>query len=210
MTTPALVVAVSGGGSNLQAIIDAIALGQLHARIALVISDRPECGGVQRAIAQRIPVCAVPFPRHATPAQRIMWETHLLGVVNVFAPEMVVLAGFMRILSATGLAMLAMPIINQHPALLPADGGEHYRLADGRVIPALRGAHVVADALAQRLPVTGCTVHYVVPAVDRGPVIATHEVPIEANDSVETLHARIRGVEQQVLISALKTLLATP
>jgi phosphoribosylglycinamide formyltransferase-1 len=106
--------------------------------------------------------------------------------------------------------MLAMPIINQHPALLPADGGEHYRLADGRVIPALRGAHVVADALAQRLPVTGCTVHYVVPAVDRGPVIATHEVPIEANDSVETLHARIRGVEQQVLISALKTLLATP
>lgn len=210
MTTPALVVAVSGGGSNLQAIIDAIAADELAARIALVVSDRPECGGVQRAIAQRIPVCAVPFPRRATPAQRAAWEAQLLGVVNVFAPDLVVLAGFMRILSASGLATLTMPIINQHPALLPADGGEHYQLSDGRVIPALRGAHVVADALAQRLPVTGCTVHYVVPAVDRGPVIATHEVPIETTDSVETLHARIRSVEQHVLITALKSLLASP
>ena len=208
MTTPALVVAVSGGGSNLQAIIDAIAADELAARIALVVSDRPECGGVQRAIAQRIPVCAVPFPRRAMPAQRAAWEAQLLGVVNVFAPDLVVLAGFMRILSASGLATLTMPIINQHPALLPADGGEH--LSDGRVIPALRGAHVVADALALRLPVTGCTVHYVVPAVDRGPVIATHEVPIETTDSVETLHARIRSVEQHVLITALKSLLASP
>jgi len=210
MTVRALVVAVSGGGSNLQAIIDAIATDELAARIALVISDRPECGGVQRAIARRIPVCAVPFPHRATPAQRAAWEAQLLGVVNVFAPDMVVLAGFMRILSAPGLASLAMPIINQHPALLPADGGESYQLADGRVIPALRGAHVVADALTQRLPVTGCTVHYVVPAVDRGPVIATHEVPIEANDTVEALHARIRSVEQRVLITALKSLLALP
>jgi orotidine-5'-phosphate decarboxylase len=80
MTYPAIVVAVSGGGSNLQALIDAIADGRIKARIALVISDRPDCGGVQRALNQRIPVCAVPFPRQATPAQRTDWERTIVAL----------------------------------------------------------------------------------------------------------------------------------
>jgi phosphoribosylglycinamide formyltransferase-1 len=206
MTTKALAIAVSGGGSNLQAVIDAIAAGVLPLRIAVVISDRPDCGGVLRAAQQRLPVCAIPYPRRATPAERLAWESQMIAVLQSFAPDMLLLAGFMRILSAATLATISVPIINQHPALLPADGGEVVATHAGHRIPALRGAHVVADALAQSLPVTGCTVHYVVPAVDRGPVIATREVPILATDTVDTLHARIRSVEQPLLIETLQHL----
>jgi phosphoribosylglycinamide formyltransferase-1 len=103
--------------------------------------------------------------------------------------------------------MLPMPVINQHPALLPDDGSDTVALSDGRVIPALRGAHVVRDALALQLPMTGCTVHTVVPEVDRGPVLASHEVAILPDDSEETLHSRISSVEQPLLITTLQVLL---
>ena len=207
MTYPAIVVAVSGGGSNLQALIDAIADGRINARIALVISDRPDCGGVQRALNQRIPVCAVPFPRQATPAQRTDWEQTIVALICAVQPDLLLLSGFMRILSAPALSALPMPVINQHPALLPADGGDVVTLRDGQVIPALRGAHVVRDALALQLPVTGCTLHAVVPEVDRGPVLARQEVVILPDDNEETLHARIRAVEQPLLITTLQLLL---
>lgn len=203
MSQTTLAIMVSGGGSNLQAVIDAIAAGKLSWRIGLVLSDRPECGGVQRAIAHRIPVCAIPYPPRATAFQREAWEQRALGVVRAFAPDMVLLSGFMRILSAETLNSVSIPIINQHPALLPADGGDTYELADGRVIPALRGAHVVADALRLRIPMTGCTIHYVVPEVDRGPVIATHEVPVLPDDTEESLHQRIRTAEQRLLVRTL-------
>lgn len=208
MTIPALAIAVSGGGSNLQAVIDAISHGTLRARIALVLSDRPDCGGVQRAVQHRLPICALPYPRHATPAQRIAWEVVMRQIIQAVQPDLLLLAGFMRILSADTLASLAMPIINQHPSLLPADGGDTVTLHDGRVIPALRGAHVVRDALQQKLPMTGCTIHTVVPAVDRGPVIASAEVPINADDDEQSLHQRIRSVEQPLLIATLQRLLA--
>lgn len=204
MSLPSLAVAVSGGGSNLQAVLDAIEHGELACNVGLVLSDRPECGGVQRAIAYRIPVCAIPYPRRATPAQRIAWEQQALAVINAFTPDVVLLSGFMRILSADTLSQMSMPVINQHPALLPDDGGELYQLRNGRTIPALRGAHVVADALTHKLPVTGCTIHYVVPEVDRGPVIATSEVPVLPADDADTLHSRIRIAEQRLLVDTLK------
>lgn len=203
MSHPSIAIVVSGGGSNLQAVFDAIAHDELSCRVGLVLSDRPECGGVQRAIAQRVPVCAIPYPRRATPAQRLAWEHQALSVINAFAPDLVLLSGFMRILSAETLSQLAMPVINQHPALLPDDGGETYQLRDGRIIPALRGAHVVADAITQQLPVTGCTIHYVVPAVDRGPVIATCEVPVDPDDDADSLHSRIRVAEQKLIVDTL-------
>ena len=207
MTYPAIVVAVSGGGSNLQALIDAIADGRIHARIALVISDRPDCGGVQRALNQRLPVCAVPFPRQATLAQRADWERSIVALICALKPDLLLLSGFMRILSAPALSALPMSVINQHPALLPTDGGDVVTLSDGRVIPALRGAHVVRDALMLQLPVTGCSIHTVVPEVDRGPVLASQEVVILPDDSEETLHARIRTVEQPLLIATMQVLL---
>jgi phosphoribosylglycinamide formyltransferase-1 len=131
------------------------------------------------------------------------WEQQALAVINAFAPDLLLLSGFMRILSADTLSQLSMPVINQHPALLPDDGSETYQLHDGRTIPALRGAHVVADAITHQLPVTGCTIHYVVPAVDRGPVIATCEVPVNPADDADTLHSRIRVAEQQLLVDTL-------
>lgn len=203
MSQPSVAIVVSGGGSNLQAVLDAIARGALACQVGLVLSDRPECGGIQRAIAQRVPVCAIPYPRRATPAQRLAWEHQALAVIHAFAPDLVLLSGFMRILSADTLSRLSMPVINQHPALLPDDGGDTYQLGDGRTIPALRGAHVVADALAHQLPITGCTIHYVVPEVDRGPVIATCEVPVDPADDADTLHSRIRVAEQQLLVDTL-------
>ena len=208
MTHPALAIAVSGGGSNLQAVIGAIAHHQLHARIALVISERPDCGGVQRALTHRLPVCALPYPSKATTEQRLAWEQVMWQMVMAVQPDMLLLSGFMRILRAETLARFRMPVINQHPSLLPADGGDTVTTRSGLVIPALRGAHVVRDALALRLPVTGCTIHTVVPEVDRGPVIATAEVPIYADDDEATLHARIRTVEQPLLVATLQQLLA--
>lgn len=203
MTIPSIAMVVSGGGSNLQAVLDAIACGELRCRVSVVMSDRPESGGVQRAITHRVPVCAIPYPRRASHDQRLNWERHAVAVMHAFAPDLVVLSGFMRILSAETLDQIALPVINQHPALLPNDGGETYTLRDGRIIPALRGAHVVADALSQRLPITGCTLHYVVPEVDRGPVIGTREVPVAPDDDEATLHQRIRTAEQRLLVDTL-------
>ena len=205
MKQPALVVAASGGGSNLQALIDAIATKSLAMRIALVISDQPTCGAVQRALAHNIAVCAIPYPRRATALQRIAWETQAMQVVDCFGPDIMLLSGFMRILSSPTLARVTVPLLNQHPALLPDDGGDTVTLSDGRTIPALRGAHVVRDAIAQRLPVTGCTIHRVVPEVDSGPVLARAEVPVHSDDNEVTLHGRIRAVEQQLLITTLQS-----
>lgn len=207
MTNPAIVVAVSGGGSNLQALIDAIGDQRVPARIGLVISDCPDCGGVQRALSQHIPVCVVPLPRKATPTQRTDWEQTIVALICAVQPDLLLLSGFMRILSASALAALPMLVINQHPALLPNDGGDVVTLSDGRVIPALRGAHVVRDAIAKQLPMTGCTVHIVVPAVDRGPVLASCEVEVLPDDTEAVLHARIRVAEQPLLIATVQSLL---
>jgi phosphoribosylglycinamide formyltransferase-1 len=174
-------------------------------RIALVLSDQPTSGAVQRAITHSIPVCAIPYPKRATPAERSAWEHTALAVVDCFAPHLILLSGFMRILSSETLSRVHIPMLNQHPALLPDDGGDKVVLPDGRVIPALRGAHVVRDALAQRLPVTGCTIHRVVPDVDRGPVIARASVEVDPTDTEATLHSRIRLVEQQLLLDTLRS-----
>ncbi len=204
MKTPSLVVFASGGGSNLQAIIDAIAVAELQMRIVLVISDQPNSGAVQRALTNSIPVCAIPYPRQATAEQRIAWESTAINVIDSFTPDLVLLSGFMRILSSATLSRVTVPILNQHPALLPDDGGDIVTLHDGRTIPALRGAHVVRDALTQNLPVTGCTIHRVVPEVDRGPVLARAKVDIVPGDDEASLYARIRAVEQPLLIATLQ------
>ena len=126
-----------------------------------------------------------------------------MSVVHCFAPNLILLSGFMRILSSETLSQTSVPMLNQHPALLPDDGGDDVVLPDGRVIPALRGAHVVRDALTRGLTVTGCTIHRVVPEVDRGPVIARATVEIDPADTEATLHARIRLVEQRLLLDTL-------
>ena len=202
-------VLVSGSGSNLQALIDARDTGTLGAEIVLVLSDRADAYGLQRALHHAIPCAFVPLPRapaEARAAVRAAWERQLLGILSVFQPELVVLSGFMRVLSAAFLDRCPAQVINQHPALLPAHGGDHVVTSGGLVIPALRGAHVVAEALRRGLPITGCTVHRVTPAVDDGPVLASAEVPILPGDDEATLHERIKAEERRLIVEVVARL----
>jgi phosphoribosylglycinamide formyltransferase-1 len=214
-------VLLSGSGSNLQALLDAQAVGTLGAEVGLVLSDRADAYGLQRALQRNIPVAYVPLPRSAGPpearaAERAAWERRLLGVLNVFDYDLVLLSGFMRVLSAEFLAGCRAPVINQHPALLPdpggsfnasqGTGGDTVTTSGGVVIPALRGAHVVADALRRGLPITGCTIHYVTPAVDDGPVLATAEVHILPSDDEAALHERIKAEERRLVVEVVARL----
>ncbi len=216
-----IAVLLSGSGSNLQALLDAQDAGSLGAEVGLVISDRADAYGLQRALGRNIPAAFVPLPRvaglpAARAAARVDWERRLLGVLNAFAYDLVLLSGFMRVLSADFLAGCRAAVINQHPALLPdpgrpfdasaASGGDTLTTSAGIVIPALRGAHVVADALRRGLPVTGCTIHRVTPAVDDGPVLARAEVPILPGDDEAALHERIKAAERRLVVEVVARL----
>jgi phosphoribosylglycinamide formyltransferase-1 len=217
-------VLLSGSGSNLQALLDAQAAGTIDAEIALVLTDRPDAYGLQRALGRGLPAACVPLPRAPAPedraAVRAAWERRLLAVLNAFDYDLVLLSGFMRVLSAEFLAGCRAPVINQHPALLPdpgrpfdasrpAPGGDTVITSAGLTIPALRGAHVVGEALRRGLPVTGCTIHRVTPAVDDGPVLASAEVPILPGDTEDTLHERIKIEERRLAVEVVARLAGT-
>ncbi|MCS6839205.1 MAG: phosphoribosylglycinamide formyltransferase [Roseiflexus sp.] len=198
---------VSGSGSNLQALLDAQQTGDLgNAEIVLVVSDRADAYGLQRALNHGVAAAFVPLRRPRDPAVRAEWEHRLADVTAAFTPDLIVLAGFMRVLSPVFLDRFPNRIINQHPALLPDDGGDTFTTSQGIVIPVLRGAHVVADALRLGLPITGCTIHRVTPAVDDGPVLARAEVPILPGDTEETLHERIKQVEHRLIVEVVARL----
>jgi phosphoribosylglycinamide formyltransferase-1 len=202
-------VLISGSGTNLQALIDAQEVGALGAKIVLVVSDRADAYGLQRALQHAIPTVFIPLPRASRAertAVRTAWEQQLLAVINTFTPDLIVMAGFMRVVSGAFLQQCCAPVINQHPALLPEGGGDTVTTRAGLVIPALRGAHVVADALQQGLPVTGCTIHRVTPLVDDGPILASAEVPILPNDDERTLHERIKQEEQRLIVDVVAQL----
>jgi phosphoribosylglycinamide formyltransferase 1 len=204
-------VLISGSGSNLQALLDAQRQGASgRAEVGLVVSDRADAYGLQRALNHKVPTAFVPLPGAPPGPQRLAarqaWEQQLAHVIAAFEPDLLLLAGFMRILSAAFLEQFPDKVINQHPALLPDDGGPTVVSPSGRVIPALRGAHVVADALRLGLPVTGCTIHRVTPRVDDGPVLAQSEVPILPNDNEATLHERIKAEERRLIVEVVREL----
>lgn len=205
MTNYRIAVLLSGSGSNLQALIDAQAAGALPAQIALVLSDRADAYGLQRALANSIPAAFVPLTRPRNAALRLAWELRLADLINLFSPDLVVLSGFMRVLSASFLERCQAPVINQHPALLP-DGGGDTVTVDGVTIPALRGAHVVADALRLGLPISGCSVHRATPIVDDGPILARAVVPILPDDDQERLHERIKIEERRLIVEVVASL----
>ncbi|HWQ12586.1 MAG TPA: formyltransferase family protein, partial [Roseiflexaceae bacterium] len=152
----------------------------------------------------------VPLPRPADKAARAAaraaWEDRLAAVVAAFAPDLLLLSGFMRVLSAEFLARFPDRVINQHPALLPEGGGPTVTTSAGITIPALRGAHVVAEALRLGLPVTGCTVHRVTPTVDDGPILARAEVPVLPGDDEAALHERIKAEERRLVVEVVNRL----
>jgi len=202
-----ITVLISGSGSNLQALIDAQHAGILGATIDLVISDRADAYGLQRALEHGIPSAFIPLPRvpkEQRAAVRAAWEQRLLALIGAYQPDLIVSSGFMRVLSSAFLDQCGAPVINQHPALLPDNGGDTFTTTSGVTIPVLRGAHVVADALRLGLPITGCTVHRVTPLVDDGPVLARAEVAILPGDDEASLHERIKAEERRLIVDVVQ------
>lgn len=179
-----LVVLVSGGGTNLQALIDAPGT---TFDIVGVVADRQDAGGLDRAAAAGIPTRVV-VPH----ADRAVWDRALASALADFAPDWIVCAGFMRILGPEVLDAFPSRIVNTHPALLPA----------------FPGAHGVRDALAYGARVTGCTVHLVDAGVDTGPILAQRAVDIREDDDEAALHERIKVVERELLVDIVTRLCA--
>ncbi|MDH6110912.1 phosphoribosylglycinamide formyltransferase-1 [Kitasatospora sp. MAP12-15] len=182
-----LVVLVSGSGTNLQALIDAVADPAYGAEIVAVGADRDGIAGLERAEHAGIPTFVhriKDFPGRAD------WDAALTASVQEYRPDLVVTAGFMKILGDDFIAAYTGRIVNTHPALLPS----------------FPGAHGVTDALAYGVKVTGCTVHLVDGGVDTGPIIAQGVVEItdaDYADGGEALHERIKTVERTLLVDVV-------
>jgi phosphoribosylglycinamide formyltransferase 1 len=189
---PRLVVLASGDGSNLQAILDAGAEGSLPAQVIAVVSDRPGATALTRARTAGVPAVALP----AEPGEaRADYDARLAEAVAVHDPDLVVLAGWMRILTMSFLGRFPDRVVNLHPAL----PGE------------LPGTHAVErawhEALAGERTRTGVMVHLVPDeGVDSGPVLATATVPIQPDDTLESLTTRIHATEHRLLVSTLANL----
>ncbi|AMO90981.1 phosphoribosylglycinamide formyltransferase [Corynebacterium sp. HMSC06D04] len=174
-----IVVLVSGTGSLLQAIIDA---QDENYRVVKVVADVP-CQGVERAKAAGIEAEVVEMG-----ADRAEWNKRLVAAVEAAQPDVVVSAGFMKILGADFLARFEGRTINTHPALLPS----------------FKGAHGVRDALEYGVKVTGSTVHFVDAGVDTGRIIAQEPVLVRQDDDEASLHERIKVVERQLIVKVLR------
>lgn len=175
---------VSGSGTLLQALIDAAAGPGYPVRVVAVGADRLGIEGLARAERATIPNFAVRLADHP---DRASWDRALTDAVDAYRPDLVVSAGFLKILGPTFLAAFGGRILNTHPALLPS----------------FPGAHAVADALAHGVKVTGCTVHLVDEGVDTGPILAQRAVPIEADDTEDVLHERIKAIERRMLVDVV-------
>jgi phosphoribosylglycinamide formyltransferase 1 len=196
MTLPParLVVLISGNGSNLQAILDACADGRLAAQVTAVISNQPDAYGLERARQAGVLAIAAPKPKNQ---DRREYDKELAQQVAEYSPDWIILAGWMRILSANFLNRFPNRVVNLHPAL-PGT---------------FPGTHAIEKAFAafqrQEIDHTGVMVHLVPDeGVDSGPVLAQVDVPILPEDTLERLETRIHDCEHRILIEAIQTLLA--
>jgi phosphoribosylglycinamide formyltransferase-1 len=185
---PRLGILISGRGSNLQAIIDAIAERRLRAHIALVISNVAGARGLRRADAAGIPTRVL---SHRDWPTREAYDEALIAALREQRVDVVCLAGFMRLLSPAFVASFPNAILNIHPSLLPAFPG----------IDAQR------QALEHGVKITGVTVHFVTPELDAGPIIMQAAVPVREHDTVETLGARVLEEEHRVYPAAIQRVL---
>ncbi|MFI9581062.1 phosphoribosylglycinamide formyltransferase [Streptomyces sp. NPDC052236] len=187
-----LVVLVSGSGTNLQALLDAIAADPegFGARVVAVGADRDGIVGLERAERAGLPTFVRRVKDYGT---RDAWDHALAEATAAYEPDLVVSAGFMKIVGKEFLARFGGRFINTHPALLPS----------------FPGAHGVRDALAYGAKVTGCTVHFVDDGVDTGPIIAQGVVEVVEEDTAEgeaALHERIKEVERRLLVDVVRRL----
>jgi len=173
-------VLISGRGSNLAAVLRAIDAGHCAAEVGLVVSDRADAAGLATAAERGIRTAVVALREHAS---RDEWNAALARKVAEGEPDLVVLAGFMRVVGPAFLARFPNRVINVHPALLP-------------LFP---GTHGPADAIAAGVRISGCTVHVVDAGVDTGPILAQGAVRVLPGDSEATLHERIQRAEHRLL-----------
>jgi phosphoribosylglycinamide formyltransferase 1 len=179
-----LVVLVSGEGTNLQALIDACRDPGYGAQVVAVGADRDQINGLARAEQAGLPVFTV---RLADFPSRTEWDQALAGACAAYEPDLVVLAGFMKLVGRPFLAAFGGRCVNTHPALLPS----------------FPGTHGVRDALAHGVKVTGCTVLMVDDGVDAGPIVAQAGVPVADDDDEATLHERIKVTERALLVGTV-------
>lgn len=182
-------VLVSGRGSNLQALIDAVAAGTLDATIAVVISNMPGVAALDRAAAAGVPTHVL---SHRGWSSREAYDDALADVLVAHGVDAVCLAGFMRRLSARFLERFTGPVLNVHPSLLPA----------------FPGLDAPGQAIAHGVRLSGCTVHLVTAELDAGPIVAQAAVPVLAGDTADALAARILVEEHRLLPQAVATVLA--
>lgn len=195
-----LVVFASGAGTNLQALLDACASQQLKAQVVLVVVNHPRAGAIARAAAAAVPVCLMGWPETPgealTAESRWAWEQALCDAVQAASPELLVLAGWDRLLIGPLLSAYPSQIINLHPAL----PGVHPGLG------AIERAHRAFAAGGPAL--TGAMVHRVTLDLDAGPVIAQETIPMVTGESLAQLRARFRLVEHRLLVQAVAQVLA--
>lgn len=184
-----MVVLASGSGTLLQALLDACADPAYGVAVVAVGADRDGIAALERAERAGVPTFVVRLADHA---DRPSWDAALADAIAGYSPDLVVSAGFMKILGPAVLDRFA--VVNTHPALLPS----------------FPGAHAVRDALAHGVKVTGCTLHRVDAGVDTGPIVAQRAVQVHASDTEDSLHQRIKMVERAMLVEELPRLLRGP
>ncbi|QMT40201.1 phosphoribosylglycinamide formyltransferase [Neisseria shayeganii] len=181
-----IVILISGRGSNMQAVVEAAIPG---ARIAAVLSNRPDAAGLAWAAEQGIPTAAL---NHRDYPDRAAFDQAMMQLIDGYAPDLVLLAGFMRILTPEFCARYAGRLINIHPSLLPA----------------FPGLHTHQRALDEGCRVAGCTIHFVTAELDNGPIIAQGVVPVLDGDNADALAARVLAVEHRLLPQAVADFVA--
>lgn len=187
-----IVVLASGEGTNFQAIIDAVAVGKLKGSIEGLVSDKTACGALDRAMRNNIR--AISFPR--TQSNRETYFQDLFTIIDGLKPDIIVMAGFMKILPDWLVMKFPMRIVNTHPSLLPCFGGTGYY-----------GHHVHEKVIESGARISGCTAHFVTPDVDAGPIILQRSVPVEDNDTPDTLSERVKDAEHEAIVEAISIVL---
>jgi len=188
-----LVVLISGSGSNLQAILDAISAGDLDARVALVVSNRKAAYGLTRAEGAGVPTLYFPLKPYSDARRpREAYDADLADRIAPYRPDRVVLAGWMHVLSPAFLDCFPGRVINLHPALPGTLPGTH---AIQRAFEAYQRGEIAES---------GCMVHTVVPELDAGPVIAERVVPFQSGDTLDAYQARMHDAEHRLIVEALR------
>ena len=185
-SAPARVVVLASGTGSLLASLLKAAVGDYPARVVAVGTDRV-CAALDIAAAESVPTFTVVLADYP---DRNAWDAAIAGATAAHDPDLVVSAGFMKILGPEFLSRFPARVVNTHPALLPA----------------FPGAHAVSDALAYGVRVTGCTVHLVDAGTDTGPILAQQAVPVLDDDDEATLHERIKVIERRLLVDVLEAL----